>query len=94
MDLLFKRYASPFLLVDPYIRTHRFTEFITEFLELREEDLMWEIWLHKIEDKSFEEFKESVKGIAKNQEFTKEQIETTINDSAAMLNNFNPNEKG
>ena len=94
MDLLFKRYASPFLLVNSYIRVGRFAEFVKEFLKLREEDLAWETWLHKVHDKTFSEFKEAIDDAAKNEEFSKEQIKTTINDSAEMLNNFNPNETG
>ena len=33
MDLLFQRYASPFLFVDGMIQTGRFAEFVIEFIK-------------------------------------------------------------
>lgn len=91
MDLLFKRYASPFLLLDCYIRQGRLSEFVCEILELHNNDEIWNIWLHKVHDKSFNEFKEEIDASIQ-QEMTKEQIETTINDSKNIILNFNPNE--
>lgn len=60
MDLLSKRYASPFLLLDSYIETGCFEEFVDEFVKLhnqeQEEKTMWEIWLHRRHDLSWDEF--------------------------------------
>lgn len=85
MDRLFKRYADPFLFIDSLIISERFTEFVLELLEIENEEMMWEFYLHKVYDKSFDEFKESIKPVPK------EQLETTVQNSRSILNNFNPN---
>lgn len=85
MDRLFKRYADPFLFIDSLIISERFTEFVLELLEIENEEMMWEFYLHKVYDKSYDEFKESIKPVPK------EQLETTVQNSRSILNNFNPN---
>lgn len=85
MDCLFERYGNPFLLIDTLIISGRFTDFVLEFLEIQNEKMMWEFYLHKVYDKSFDEFKESIKPVPK------EQLETTVQNSRSILNNFNPN---
>ena len=90
MDLLFKKYASPFLLLDSYISQGRLFEFILEFFKIRDEETTWEVWLYKVHDQSFDDFKESLKGIKDNQEFTKEQLETTLTNSKDILLSFSP----
>ena len=90
MDLLFKKYASPFLLLDSYISQGRLFEFILEFFKIRDEETTWEVWLYKVHDQSFEDFKESLKGIKDNKEFTKEQLETTVTNSKDILSSFSP----
>lgn len=55
MDLLFSRYASPFLLLDQMILTDRFSAFVSELLRIRNEEkdeqTLWEFFLHKVFDK-------------------------------------------
>lgn len=85
MDRLFKRYADPFLFIDSLIISERFTEFVLELLDIENEEMMWQFYLHKVYDKSFDEFKESMKPVPK------EQLETTVQNSKSILNNFNPN---
>lgn len=91
MDSLFKRYASPFSLLDQYIRQGRLLEFIDEFIKTHNEDKLYELWLHKVPDKTFVEFKEEVEE-EQQQEFKPGQLETTIKTSKSLLDNFNPNE--
>ena len=45
MDLVFKRYSSPFLLLDNLIENGRFLEFIMELLDMHEEEQIYELWL-------------------------------------------------
>lgn len=84
MDRLFKRYADPFLFIDSLIISERFTEFVLELLGIENEEMMWEFYLHKVYDKSFDEFKESMKPVLK------EQLETTVKNSKSILNSFVP----
>jgi hypothetical protein len=55
--------------------------------------MTWDVWLHKVYDKSFDEFKNSIDTVEYN-EFSKEQIETTVKDSHNILIEFNPNVEG
>lgn len=63
-----------------------------EFFNIRNEEMAWDVWLHKVYDKSFEDFKNSMDGMQENKGFTKEQVETTVKDSMNILIDFNPNE--
>lgn len=92
MDLLFKRYASPFLLVDQMLLTGQFSEFVTEIFDYDTDDRLWNIFLHKVDSQtSFNDWKASI-GLGQNSniEMTKNEIETTINDSFDILNGFEP----
>lgn len=94
MDLLFQRYASPFLFIDGMIQTGRFFEFVTDFIRTtnqeKEDQLDWEFWLHKVWDGTFEEFKRSIEVNKENQNMSEHTIETTVNNSLDILKNFNP----
>lgn len=57
MDLLFHRYASPYFLIDQMISVESFSGFVQELHDRTEEEKLWEFFLHKVRDKSFEEFK-------------------------------------
>lgn len=87
MDLLFHRYASPFLLLDQLIPTGNLSDFISTIWEIREEEMQWQYFLSKVFDKSFEDFKETMKP---QQGMTQKEIETTIKDSMSMMNTFIP----
>ena len=90
MGLLFERYTSPFLMIDNYLKTNLFADFVLFFIEEINEKLTWDFYLHKVQGMSFNEFKESVR----RQEFTEEQLETTISDSKNIMANFIPEERG
>ena len=98
MDLLFKRYASPFSFVDGMIQAGRFSEFVDQFItkvaKEKTEKLSWEYFLHRVFDKSFNEFKEELENDAENQNLSEQDIETTVNHTMNILNSFNPEEWG
>lgn len=60
MDLLFRRYASPFLFMDGMISTDRLTEFVHNIVDNsnkeNEETTMWEFFLNKVHGESYEQF--------------------------------------
>lgn len=93
MDLLFKRYASPFILIEETIRTGRFNDFIDELRNIisdEEEDrTMWEYYLHRVFDKSYEAFVREVKRPRQPEKTV--DFETTIKESYSILKGFNPN---
>ena len=95
MDLLFKRYASPFLFIDGMMQTGRFSEFVSDFVkainEENEEKTTWEIYLHKVDPSvSYTEFVESIKNNEQLQEMTEEDKASTVKMALGILNNFNP----
>lgn len=89
MDLLFKRYASPYLLVDEMILAGQFSEFVTQLTEYDADQSLWEFFLHKVDGQSFNDWKASL-GDGKPNQMSDDEIETTINDSYFILNDFEP----
>ena len=87
MDLLFVRYASPFVLLDGLIQTNSLNSFIDDFIDFVKEDNEWEFFLHKIYDKSWSEFRSSIKQ-SDNQEPI--DLGATLVKSKNILNNFTP----
>ena len=91
MDLLFKRYASPFVLLDNLILTSSSSSYIDDLFKLineeKEEQVQWEFFLHKVFDKSWKEFCEEV-----NQPIIDNEIDlgATFVKSRDMLKNFTP----
>ena len=91
MDLLFKRYASPFVLLDNLILISSASSFIDDLInhinKEKEEQIQWEFFLHKVFDKSWKEFNDEV-----NQPINDEKIDlgATVKKSRNMLNNFTP----
>ena len=97
MDLLFKRYASPFLLLDQMIAVGRFPEFVNELLDISNEETeaetLFDMYLHHpFLEIGFEEWKKKcIKG-NQTQPSKKADFGTTIRNSFSMLNNFVPND--
>lgn len=89
MDLLFSKYASPFIFIDSMISNVRFSEFIETVWEAENEKRNWEFFLHKVHNVSYAEFLESING---NPEPI-EPVETTVKNSAEILNGFIPETK-
>ncbi len=92
MDMLFKRYANPFVLLDQAIGTGRLAEFIGECVRIHNEEQRektnWEFFLHKVFDKSFEEFSAELEkqGAAPQpEEFDDRYVEATIQKSRNIL---------
>lgn len=93
MDLLFKRYADPFSLINGYIQTSRFCEFIHAVIEQKIEDDKWEYFLHKIWDKTYSEFCDALQTSQDLQAMSEYDIEATVKKSMNILGNFNPEQE-
>lgn len=93
MDLLFKRYASPFVMLDQMIAVNRFTEFVDEFIDMHnkeiENDTLWDLYLHAqgFIDKPFSEWKKQLKGEAYQEPVN---LEATVGNSIEILQDFAP----
>ena len=98
MDQLFKRYADPFSFMDGMIQAGRFFDFVVYLVKMinqeKEEKMDWELWLHKVWDKSFDEFKTEIETDTANRNMSAETIETTVQESLDILKNFTPQQGG
>lgn len=98
MDLLYQRYASPFSFINGMIQSRRFTEFVVEFANTitkeKEEKTNWDFFLHKVWEGTYSDFISDVENNKKNLTMTKRTIETTVQHSMNILNNFSPDERG
>ena len=98
MDLLYQRYASPFSYIDGMIQTGRFREFVQFFWNTvhkeKDEETSWQYYLHRVFEGSFADFKAELKNNNEHQNMSERTMETTINHSLNILNNFNPETGG
>lgn len=79
--------------MDGMIRCGRLDEFISEVVTLYNEEYkektLWEVWLHRVFDKSFAEFMESVE-VNQKAAPTQEEVTNIVLETKAMLNGFAP----
>ena len=87
MDLLFKRYASPFVLLDSLIIANSLNSFVDDLIVFVKEDNEWEFFLHKVYDKSWKEFSDDIK-LSENEKPI--DLGATLIKSKNILNNFTP----
>ena len=93
MDLLAQRYASPFLILDEFIRLHQLHEFTVEIIKTiadeKVQEVRWQFYLHKVYNKSWEDYLRSCEQ-PKEVEVSHDQIKTTIDESRNILEGFIP----
>lgn len=96
MDLLAKRYASPFLVLDEFIRLHQLHEFTLEILNIiadeKVHDARWQYYLHKVfSDMSFEEYVRRCESKHKEDApMSYKEIGNVVSESKKMLEGFVP----
>ncbi|MCI7428530.1 MAG: hypothetical protein MSS83_05435 [Methanobrevibacter sp.] len=89
MDLIFKRYSSPYLIIDQMILYESFSEFVDTIWDNNNEEKLYDLYLsyNPFNKVDFPEFKELA--ISRPEDDTK-SLETTVKNSYEMLNGFNP----
>lgn len=94
MDLIFKRYQSPFFL-DYCIENGNLSKLVDLLLKKQDEERLWEMYLSTLiyNTKSFNQWKQEVLG-NKNEiqklKMSKKEIDTTIQKSREILRGFKP----
>lgn len=93
--MLFKRYASPMVILDKMILTHRLCDFVNEFVKIQNEETndetSWEYWLHRGFDMSYQAFLDNLnKGQRQEKVMSEDEIEATLKNSMGMLESFCP----
>ena len=99
MDLLARRYASPFVILDEFIRIrqlHDFTiEIMLEIAKEKKHDARWQYYLHKVWDEniSFSDYVDMCEQNACDQEnkgMSQEEIKDVVEASNNLLDGFIP----
>ena len=95
MDLLSQRYASPFLILDEFIRLQQLHEFVVKTMKTiadeKVREARWQYYLHRVYDMSFEEYvRRCEEPERKKQGMSHEEIGKVINDSKRMVEGFIP----
>lgn len=83
-------------LLNGMFRTGRLAEFVDEVINIHNEEYkektMWELWLHRVFDKSFEEFTETINSRQNAEAPTQGDVKNIISGSKNILNDFVPKE--
>ena len=93
MDLLFKRYASPFLYLDALLESGNFARGVLNVWNAAQEDKLWEFYLsnNPMNKKSFEDWKkETQRQVQAQTPLSRAQIDATVKKSQEILQNFKP----
>ena len=96
MDLIYKRYASPFSFLDTFIAKNEFAECVDFLYEKSQEDKWWQMYLATLplNDKSYQDWKKEMQGtsLSKNDssDLTKEEVDTIVEKSKDILSGFKP----
>lgn len=92
MDLLFSRYASPYLFLEEVLELRRLADSVYSIAKEKHDEKWWQLYLSLVanpyaEIGSFEDFKRKheVQGENKNV-----NLGAVVKDSFTMLQNFNP----
>ena len=79
------------MLLDGMIDAGRFFDFVIELLEIDMDKTLWEFYLHKVYEGSFEDFKRTITPQAQP---TVEDLGATVCNSKSILSSFKPNGTG
>jgi hypothetical protein len=90
MDLIFKRYSSPFLLLDTLIVNNQFNGFINDFIDMYNEDKIYELWLHRGYGKSYKDFRSKINLEPKEVNTTPVDVDKILKDSMSVLEDIQP----
>lgn len=98
MDLVFKRYSSPFFL-DLCVEHGQLEDLVDEILKKKDEEMLWDMYLATLpyNDKSFNDWKQETLKTNKKQNvqtMSKREIDATIQKSQDILRGFKPPQKG
>ena len=83
------------VILDKMIQAQRLTEFIREFVKIRNQELedqtRWEFWLHKVFDMTFKEFLSKTEQATETEEVLPDDVlQATVLESMGIINGFCP----
>lgn len=83
------------VILDKMIQARRLTEFIREFVKIRNQEMedqtRWEYWLHRIFDMPFKEFLSKTEQAEETEEVLPDEVlQATVLESMGIINGFCP----
>lgn len=72
-------------MLDRYMEAGRLSEFIYEVWKIHNEDEIYEVWLHKVMDKSYSEFRESLEP---PKPVDRRAVASAVRESSRILQGF------
>lgn len=92
MDLVYHRYSNPLTLLDSLIENEMLSDYIDTLNEKAIFDFEFDVWLHKVEDKSFNDWRKEIhfNADARNVGMSEHEVKTTVLKSSDILNGFEP----
>lgn len=87
MDLIFKRYSSPFFIIDTLIANCQFYEFINTLIDTVNEEKIYELWLHKVYTLEYNDFRSQFNIDDNSEEF---DIVDVVKTSMSVLEDIQP----
>ena len=83
------------VILDKMIQARRLTEFIREFVKIRNQELedqtRWEFWLHRVFDMTFKEFLSKTEQATETEEVLPDEVlQATVLESMGIINGFCP----
>ena len=83
------------VILDKMIQARRLTEFIREFVKIRNQELedqtRWEFWLHRVFDMTFKEFLSKTEQAEETEEVLPDEVlQATVLESMGIINGFCP----
>lgn len=92
MDLVYQRYSNPLTLFDSLIENMMFSSYIDTLNEKAIFDFEFKVWLHKIDDKSFNDWRNEIHSTAnaRSDRIDENELKTTVLKSSNLLNSFEP----
>lgn len=87
MDTLYRRYACPFDFLNSVFRLGRLEESLLNLLKQEDEEKLWQLYLHSIKEKPYDEWKKEVLK-PQQQAMTDAEITTQVQKANNLLTSF------
>ena len=96
MDLIFKRYSSPFFFINEMIKDGQLDRFVDKILDITNDEKIYDIWLHRVYGQSFNEFRDSLnvrRNVNDEKDYTRQKVDVSevVAQSMDVLNVIKPN---
>lgn len=90
MDLVFSRYSSPFQLIDTLIENNQLNDWIYDFVDIVNEDKIYNLWLHKGVFTSYEEFRNGI-NLKSSEQSESFDVNEVLESSMSVIDEIQPN---